>query len=53
MTVEDCKKVIELIDKYTKWFHNDFSIEKGYNTPILDEEAIANLKIAVKGLIEF
>ena len=51
MTVEDCKKVLELIDKNTKWFNGGFSGE--YNRPMLRREEIEQLKRDVKGLITF
>lgn len=49
MTVEDCKKVLELIDKNTKWFNDGFSGE--YNRPMLRRKEIEQLKRDVKGLI--
>ncbi len=51
MTVEDCREVIKLIDKNTKWFTDGF--HRGYNCPELHKEEIEQLKRDVKGLITF
>lgn len=51
MTVEDCKEVIKLIDKNTKWVTDGF--HGGYNCPELHKEEIEQLKRDVKGLITF
>ena len=51
MTVEDCKKVLELIDKNTKWFNDGFNGE--HNCPELHKKEIEQLKKDVKGLITF
>lgn len=51
MTVEDCREVIKLIDKNTKWFTDGFC--GGYNYPELHKKEIEQLKRDIKGLITF
>lgn len=51
MTIEDCEKVLELIDKNTRWFTDGWHAE--YNVPLLRKEEIEQLKREVKGLTTF
>lgn len=51
MTIKDCKEVIKLIDKNTKWFTDGYCGK--YDQPMLRREEIEQLKKDIKGLITF